>query len=92
MADPIYDDDHPELLHGAISTHLALGPDARAVVMVPKRDAVTEGLLASFLGLMAGGEAPIDCLEQGELGNQDDWEADGEEVKCWWGVFGRRVL
>lgn len=87
----MYDDDHPELLHDAISKQLALGPDARAVVMVPKRDTVTEGLLKSFLGLMAGGEAPMVCLQQGEIGNQDDWEADGEEVKCWWGVFGRRT-
>lgn len=59
--------------------------------MVPKRDAATEGLLKSFLRLMAGGEAPIDCLEQGELASQDDWEANGDEVKCWWGVFGRRA-
>lgn len=87
----MYDDNHPELLHDAISKQLAHGPDARAVVMVPKRDAVTEGLLASFLGLMVGGTEPIDCLEQGELGNQDDWGA-AEEVKCWWGVFGRRSL
>ena len=87
----MYDDDHPELLRDAIANQLALGPDARAVVMSPKRDVVTEGLIRSFVGLMETGETPIDCLEQGELGSQDDWEADGQEVKCWWGVFGWRI-
>ncbi|SPO02344.1 related to putative N2,N2-dimethylguanosine tRNA methyltransferase [Cephalotrichum gorgonifer] len=92
-ADPIYDDDHPVLLHDAISKQLSLGTDARAVVMVPKRDAVTLTLIDSFLALMATGEAPMDCLEHGELRGQDDWAADeDEEVKCWWGVFGRRKL
>ena len=59
--------------------------------MVPKRDSVTERLIQSFRLLMESGEGPIDCLDEGELGSQDDWEVDGEEVKCWWGVFGRRV-
>lgn len=86
----MYDDNHPELLTDAISKQLALGPDSRAVVMVPMRDATTRKLKDSFVELMAGGEEPIDCVEQGELGGQDDWEADEDEVKCWWGVFGRR--
>lgn len=86
----MYDDNHPELLADAITKHLALGVDARAVVMVPMRDATTRGLKDLFVELMAGGGVPIDCVEQGELGGQDDWEADEDEVKCWWGVFGRR--
>jgi len=91
VADPLYDDNHPELLHSAILTQLALGTEARAIVMVPKRDQTTIGLLDSFKALMTQGEPPLECLEQGELEGEDDWDAnDDEEVKCWWGIFARR--
>ncbi|PKS08238.1 hypothetical protein jhhlp_005180 [Lomentospora prolificans] len=94
VADPLYDDAHPELLHGAIINQLAFGGEARAIVMVPKRDEATIGLLGKFKELMtAQGEAALDCLEQGELGGEDDWEAnDDEEIKCWWGIFARRQI
>ncbi|CAI4218902.1 unnamed protein product [Parascedosporium putredinis] len=91
VADPLYDDIHPRLLQGAIMNQLALGGDARAIVMVPKRDQTTIGLLENFKTFMIQGEGALDCLEQGEIGGQDDWEVnDDEDIKCWWGIFARR--
>ncbi|KAF5018206.1 hypothetical protein F66182_9825 [Fusarium sp. NRRL 66182] len=90
-ADPMYDHDHPALLASAISQHLALGSDSRAVVMVPRRDATTERLLESFRQAMLDLDTPLFCEEEEELAGQDDWVDDDEagNVRCWLGVFGR---
>lgn len=85
----MYDDNHPALLASAISDHLALGSESRAVVMVPQRDATTVGLLASFKQAMLGLEMPLFCDEEDELAGQDDWDGDDEagNVRCWLGIF-----
>ncbi|KAJ4131076.1 Protein-lysine N-methyltransferase rrg1 [Fusarium equiseti] len=90
-ADPMYDDDHPALLASAISDHLALGSDSRAVVMVPRRDTTTERLLESFRQAMLDLDTPLFCEEEDELAGQDDWVEDDEagNVRCWLGVFSR---
>lgn len=90
-ADPLYDDNHPGLLASAIGQHLALGSDARAVVMVPRRDATTSRLLEAFRQAMLDLEAPLFCDEEDELVGQDDWVDDDEAgaVRCWLGVFSR---
>ncbi|XP_044719989.1 lysine methyltransferase domain-containing protein [Hirsutella rhossiliensis] len=90
-ADPLYDDNHPGLLASAIGQHLALGPDARAVVMVPRRDATTRRLLEAFKQAMLDLEAPLFCDQEDELAGQDDWVDDDEAgvVQCWLGVFSR---
>ncbi|KAL4730195.1 Protein-lysine N-methyltransferase rrg1 [Fusarium chlamydosporum] len=90
-ADPMYDDDHPALLASAISEHLALGSDSRAVVMVPRRDATTERLLESFRQAMLDLDTPLFCEEEDELAGQDDWIEDDEagNVRCWLGIFSR---
>ncbi|KIL94753.1 hypothetical protein FAVG1_01684 [Fusarium avenaceum] len=90
-ADPMYDDDHPALLASAISQHLALGSDSRAVVMVPRRDATTERLLESFRQAMLDLDTPLFCEQEDELAGQDDWIEDDEagKVRCWLGVFSR---
>ena len=87
----MYDDDHPALLASAISEHLALGSDSRAVVMVPRRDATTERLLESFRQAMLDLDTPLFCEEEDELAGQDDWVEDDEagNVRCWLGVFSR---
>lgn len=92
VADPLYDDNHPALLASAISQHLALGMDSRAVVMVPQRDATTVKLLETFKQAMLDLEVPLFCDEEDELAGQDDWVEDAEagNVKCWLGVFSRR--
>lgn len=90
-ADSIYDDNHPELLASAISEHLALGPDARAVIMVPQRDETTKRLLEAFKQTMLDLDTPLFCDEEDELAGQDDWVEDDEagRVKCWLGIFSR---
>jgi hypothetical protein len=87
----MYDDDHPALLASAISEHLALGSDSRAVVMVPRRDATTGRLLESFRQAMLDLDTPLFCEEEDELAGQDDWIEDDEagNVRCWLGVFSR---
>jgi hypothetical protein len=87
----MYDDDHPALLASAISDHLALGSDSRAVVMVPRRDTTTERLLESFRQAMLDLDTPLFCEEEDELAGQDDWVEDDEagNVRCWLGVFSR---
>ncbi|KAI8957995.1 putative methyltransferase-domain-containing protein [Daldinia sp. FL1419] len=89
VADPLYDDDHPELLSSAIVAHLAKGKDARAIVMVPQRDLATKKLSAKFLSSMI--LSGLNVLEQHALVGQDDWDEDGEDsgIECWWAVFGR---
>ncbi|TLS28004.1 hypothetical protein PpBr36_00708 [Pyricularia pennisetigena] len=96
VADPMYDDDHPGLLAGAIDDQLAISADARALVMVPRRDVTTIGLLSSFRQLMEeGSDASFVCKEEGIVASQDDWGDDEEDeaqknVECWWGIFQRR--
>lgn len=91
VADPLYDDNHPGLLASAICEHLALGPDARAVVMVPQRDETTKQLRDTFKREMLDLETPLFCDEEAELAGQDDWVDDDESgrVKCWLGIFSR---
>lgn len=91
VADPLYDDNHPGLLSSAVKDHIRRDDAARVVVMVPKRDRATVGLLATFRSLLLQGEEPLECLEEHTLAVQDDWEADedGPQVECWWGVFGK---
>lgn len=94
VADPLYNDDHPGLLAGAIDEQLALDEDARAMVMVPKRDTTTIKLLGLFQDEMASKVNAFKCLEETVVAGQDDWGADEDEeagnVKCWLGIFGRR--
>ncbi|KAF3764555.1 hypothetical protein M406DRAFT_291666 [Cryphonectria parasitica EP155] len=95
VADPLYDDEHPGLLAGAIDEQLAFDADARVMVMVPQRDAVTIKLLSSFRTEMASKSTPLVCLEESVVAGQDDWGGDEDEeashVKCWLGVFGRSL-
>ncbi|KAI2616026.1 hypothetical protein GGR54DRAFT_649679 [Hypoxylon sp. NC1633] len=88
-ADPLYDDDHPELLTSAICAHLMDDSDARAVVMVPQRDLITKKLVSRFLSVMAASDLTV--IEAHTLLGQDDWDGDGEdsEIECWCAIFGR---
>lgn len=95
MADPLYDDDHPGLLAAAIDDQLGLDAEARAMIMVPQRDATTVKLLANFRNEMAAKPNALVCLEETVVSGQDDWGGDEDEeaanVKCWLGIFGRRL-
>lgn len=90
-ADPLYDDDHPALLAAAIAQHLAVDPEARAVVMVPQRDETTRRLNQALKAAMLNLEDGLVCCQEEELAGQDDWveNDEGGHVKCWLGVFSR---
>lgn len=94
VADPLYNDDHPDLLAQAIDGQLALDTDARAMVMIPQRDATTVKLTAKFRDKMLSRARPLVCLEETVVAGQDDWGDDADEeaghVKCWLGTFARR--
>ncbi|KAK7914729.1 hypothetical protein PG985_012432 [Apiospora marii] len=94
VADPLYDDDHPVLLSSVIQDHLARDSDARAVVMVPLRDAVTKKLLSTLRVLLSQGDNPVVCLEEDLLPCQDDWDENEEstQLECWWGIFQRQPI
>lgn len=93
-ADPLYNDDHPNLLAGAIDEQLTQNTDARAIIMVPQRDKTTIQLTSVLKNEMASKPIPLACLEETVVAGQDDWGDDGDEeaanVKCWLGIFGRR--
>ncbi|KAI1104613.1 putative methyltransferase-domain-containing protein [Jackrogersella minutella] len=89
-ADPLYDDNHPELLSSAINVHLMEDKEARAVIMVPQRDLTTKKLVAKFVSIMVS--YGLIVLEQRTMAGQDDWDEDEEnsEIECWLAVFGRQ--
>lgn len=94
VADPLYDDDHPALLAGAIDEQLSLDGDARVMVMVPQRDATTAKLLSALKIDMSSRQIPLICLEESVVAGQDDWgndnDAEAGQLKCWHGIFGRQ--
>ncbi|KAK0734337.1 putative methyltransferase-domain-containing protein [Lasiosphaeria miniovina] len=95
VADPLYDDNHPALLAGAIDGQLGLGPDSRALVMVPQRDEITKGLTGALREEMARQTNPLVCISECLVPGQDDWETRGDDdeaanVGFWWGVFKRQ--
>ncbi|CAN8101390.1 unnamed protein product [Discula destructiva] len=94
VADPLYNDDHPGLLAGAIDEQLSLDTDARAMVMIPQRDTTTRKLTTTFRDKMLSRTNSLVCLEETVVSGQDDWGGDEDEeashVECWLGTFGRQ--
>ncbi|KAJ0122174.1 hypothetical protein J7T55_002686 [Diaporthe amygdali] len=94
VADPLYDDHHPGLLAGAVDDQLSLDANARVVIMVPQRDAVTVNLLSMLRQELASKTTPFVCLEETIVPGRDDWGASEDEeaghVKCWLGIFARQ--
>ncbi|KAI7782542.1 hypothetical protein LA080_013178 [Diaporthe eres] len=79
VADPLYDDNHPGLLAGAIDEQLSLDTNARAMIMVPQRDAVTARLLSALREEMASKPTPVVCLEETIVAGRDDWGSSEDE-------------
>lgn len=93
VADPLYDDHHPELLSSAINTQLSLESDARLLVMVPQRDETTKGLTQSLRRNLEQASSPLTLVEDAIASGEDDWgEGETDEtdrVGFWWGVYRR---
>jgi hypothetical protein len=92
VADPLYDDDHPVLLAGALQEQMSLSLAARALVMVPLRDETTKILLSAFQKELLQKSQPLVLIEHDIVPGQDDWGegANGQHVECWWGIFKRQ--
>jgi hypothetical protein len=85
-ADPLYDDNHPELVADMIQKHLSFDRNARALTAVPLRDKTTRELYTRFVGAMRGHGLQI--VDQGGEIFHDDWAStDGNGIKCWWSVW-----
>lgn len=86
----MYDDYHPNLLAAAIDDHLSKEEDARVLVMSPRRDCDTVGLMYGLRRMLA--RRWIGLIEEGTVMGEDDWGYRGDEttkVECWWGIFKR---
>ena len=89
-ADPLYDDDHPALLAGAIAAKTDFSfEDSRVVVAVPIRDSTTVRLLSDLRAAMCAQRPALVCISDDWLLGEDDWEGAEEDgtVKTWLGVF-----
>lgn len=88
-ADPLYDDEHPEMVAKMISQFLAYNENSCALVAVPLRDRHTTKLAEDLEVYL--NQAQIRRLADGEWICFDDWEAEGDTngVKCWWRIFRR---
>ena len=87
-SDPMYDDEHPELVARMIEMFLKRNKDARALIAVPLRDGKTEHMAAAFQEVMT--EVGFSLLVQGQEICKDDWkenEAEGNGVECWWAIW-----
>jgi predicted nicotinamide N-methyase len=88
-ADAVYDKEHPAMLTKAISVWLAVGPDARFVVELPRRNGFNAEL-NSFKQEMLG--IGLAIMEEGYEVGFDDWagatQGELQEIDCWWSVWG----
>ncbi|KAK4229746.1 putative methyltransferase-domain-containing protein [Podospora fimiseda] len=94
VADPLYDDNHPALLTGAIDEQLALNSDARVLIMVPQRDEITKGLTRMLRQGLEQQVNPLVCYHENIVAGEDDWgdandDSEADRVGFWWGIFGR---
>ncbi|KAK3983917.1 putative methyltransferase-domain-containing protein [Cladorrhinum sp. PSN332] len=94
VADPLYDDDHPALLAGAIDEQLALNLDARVLIMVPQRDDITKDLTRMLRRGLEQQANPLVCYHENIVAGEDDWgdahnDNEADRVGFWWGIFGR---
>ncbi len=78
------------MLTAVIDECLHKSPESRVIIELPYRDPATIAMADNLRDILK--ERSFDLLEEGEETGFDDWEENGEmaEVKCWWGIWGRR--
>lgn len=89
-SDPIYSSEHPRLLVQAFAHHLSRVSGARVVLEIPLRVAYTAERQDFRMRMQQLG---LEILLEGEEIGYDDWGGDsygkeGEEVTCWWSIWG----
>ena len=85
-ADPIYSQEHPRLLAGAIRAYLHSGEQARVLIELPLRDAYSSEREELWSRLRKSG---LKTLDEGEEIGFDDWDDGKAEVKCHWSIWAR---
>ncbi|RFU34818.1 hypothetical protein B7463_g1564, partial [Scytalidium lignicola] len=77
-SDPIYDEEHPELVANMITRYQLRDPNSRAIVAVPLRDKATVKMAQKLVHHM--NESGHELLHEGQERYYDDWEEKGEPV------------
>ncbi|KAH8648005.1 putative methyltransferase-domain-containing protein [Tricladium varicosporioides] len=85
-SDPLYDENHPEMVANMIKEFIKPNTTSRAMVAVPLRDEKTRGFANKLQEIMNLYDFKL--LYNDEEICRDDWANNGEEVKSWWGVWG----
>lgn len=89
-ADPLYDDEHPDLVADMIKKYLRHNRNSRALVAVPLRDNGTKALVRNLIQSMKLNGFQL--TNQGEELFKDDWaDANEEGVICWWSIWSWNV-
>jgi hypothetical protein len=70
-----------------IKRHLKDNTSSRAMVAVPLRDAKTKGFAVTLREFMEGLNFVL--FHEGTVICRDDWASSGEEVRSWFGIWGR---
>jgi hypothetical protein len=70
-----------------IKRHLKNDTSSRATVAVPLRDAKTKGFAVMLKESMESFNFSL--LHEGTVICRDDWASSGEEVRSWFGIWGR---
>jgi hypothetical protein len=84
--DPLYDNNHPQLLADTIKQFLKQGSSHFVLTAVPFRDSTTESLCMELEGLMEGNG--FKNIYSGENICRDDWEsANAQEVMVRWALW-----
>ncbi|PVH81526.1 hypothetical protein DL98DRAFT_458101 [Cadophora sp. DSE1049] len=85
-ADPMYDDEHPELVANMVKRFLEEGAESRALVAIPLRDAHTKRMARHFSTIL---ENTGFCVVYQDLeACKDDWTS-AEEVQVQWTIWRR---
>lgn len=85
-ADPLYDDEHPELIANMMKKYLKYDQGSRALIAIPLRDKGTKALVRKLIDFMR--LHGFQLSNQGEEIFKDDWvNANEDGVKCWWSIW-----
>ncbi|KAI6713534.1 hypothetical protein JHW43_003889 [Diplocarpon mali] len=85
-ADPMYDNEHPDLVAKMIQRFLKQGTETRALVAIPLRDNHTRRMEAEFSNTMMNSGFCV--VHQGSEIFKDDWGTT-EEVQVQWTIWRR---
>ncbi|KAH8813315.1 putative methyltransferase-domain-containing protein [Xylogone sp. PMI_703] len=86
-SDPLYDEEHPELVANMIARYQFRDQNSRAIVAVPMRDKATIKMAQKLVSHM--NENGHELLQEGQGNLYDDWEENGEPATApfWYGIF-----